>query len=245
MLNVKYIKSYSVISLLIIVMLSIVIFNQIQKNNLIEKTSTLPVLLALFGILIFSSLTIVLIYFYLNSDKRSTETTVKAKEEISGKKTESKTESKKTIDEQEFWKQLSAKIAEDDEKYFEKILINCSKKINAVQGLAFMKNDSEEFVLAGEYAYFGEEKPKPFKSGEGLSGQVAKNKIALNLTDIPENYITIVSGLGKGSPKNLLIIPLVKNEETIAIVEFASFELFKQEMVDVLIFVSNQFANKL
>ena len=51
------------------------------------------------------------------------------------------------------------------------------------------EKESDIFNVAGKYAYFGEEQPKSFKYGETLSGQVAKNKTALNLKEIPENRV--------------------------------------------------------
>ena len=43
------------------------------------------------------------------------------------------------------------------------------------------------------YAYTSDEPPAAFKIGEGIPGQVAKNKTILNLRKIPENYLGIQS----------------------------------------------------
>ena len=100
------------------------------------------------------------------------------------------------------------------EKYSEKLLSNIAKELDIVQGLLFHRmKDSEEFTIAGKYAYFGETEPKNFKLGETLSGQVAKNQTLLNLSEIPENYITILSGLGTSSPNHLIIIPVMDSFE--------------------------------
>jgi len=113
-------------------------------------------------------------------------------------------------------------------KYTEKILSNIAKEFDIVQGLFFVREkDSDIFSIAGKYAYFGDEEPKSFNLGETLSGQVAKNQAVLNLKEIPENYITILSGLGSSSPNHLIIIPVITNGKTIAIIELASFKEFK------------------
>ena len=126
-------------------------------------------------------------------------------------------------------------------KYTEKILSNIAKEFDIVQGLFFVKEKkSGIFDIAGKYAYFGEEEPKSFKIGESLSGQVAKNKKVLNLKDIPENYITILSGLGSSSPNYLLIIPIIMNDETIGIIELASFKEFKSNFSNLFEKISEQ-----
>ena len=110
-----------------------------------------------------------------------------------------------------------------------------------MQGLFFVREkDSDNFKITGKYAYFGESEPKDFKLGEGLSGQTAKNQIALNLKDIPENYVTILSGLGSSSPNHLIIIPIIFNNETIGIIELASFKEFKKNFNELFEGMSEQ-----
>lgn len=119
-------------------------------------------------------------------------------------------------------------------KYSEKILSNIAKEFDIVQGLLFVKEkESEKFNIAGKYAYFGDEEPKSFIYGETISGQVAKNKKALRLEEIPDNYVTILSGLGSSSPDHLIVIPIVVEENTIAIIELASFKEFTQNIIDL------------
>ncbi|MFO7844698.1 MAG: GAF domain-containing protein [Bacteroidales bacterium] len=132
------------------------------------------------------------------------------------------------------------------EKYSEKLLSNIAKELDIVQGLLFHRmKDSEEFTIAGKYAYFGETEPKNFKLGETLSGQVAKNQTLLNLSEIPENYITILSGLGTSSPNHLIIIPVIFNKETIAVIELASFKEFKKEIADMFSEISQHIGKSL
>jgi len=131
-------------------------------------------------------------------------------------------------------------------KYSEKILSNIAKEFDIVQGLLFVKEkESDTYNIAGKYAYFGDEEPKSFNWGETLSGQVAKNKTALNLEEIPENYVTILSGLGSSSPDHLVIIPIILEDKTIAIIELASFKEFKRNIIDLFEGMSNQIGKAL
>ena len=64
--------------------------------------------------------------------------------------------------------------------------------------------------------------------GEGLPGQVAKDGKLMNITDIPEGYMSIESGLGKASPASLIIFPIIHEGTLLAVIELASFHKFSQ-----------------
>jgi hypothetical protein len=115
-------------------------------------------------------------------------------------------------------------------------LQNICRNLDIDLAMSFIKNEFREYEIKDNYAVFLHEKIENFTDGDGLSGQVAMNKIPLHLKEIPENYVKIISGSGYILPKNLYIIPLVHNDESKIIFEFAdmkstqdnSFELLKQ-----------------
>lgn len=154
-----------------------------------------------------------------------------------GRKDETIVEVKRTIESEEF---ISKIIPQPDqefdslEKFTEHILSAIAKELSIVQGLFFIKDlDTETFTLQGRYAYFSEEIPHDFREGEGLSGQVAKDKAVLNISDIPVGYITILSGLGTGHPKSVLIVPAIFEGTTVGVMELASFQSFSNEEADL------------
>ncbi len=118
----------------------------------------------------------------------------------------------------------------------ESFLIALSKNYDIVQGIFYIKDiKSDNFSLAASYAYYStEDNVRSFKYGHGLPGQVAMNKELLNLKNVPQKYLTIMSGLGDSSPKHLMIFPLVINGETVAVVELASFSYFDAQTEKVL-----------
>lgn len=65
--------------------------------------------------------------------------------------------------------------------------------------------------------------------GKGLPGQVARDGKLINITNIPEGYLIIESGLGKASPLSLLIFPVKHNDSVIAVIELSSFHKFTEE----------------
>ena len=70
--------------------------------------------------------------------------------------------------------------------------------------------------------------------GEGLAGQAWLEKDTLYFTDVPEEYITIVSGLGEANPTSILIVPLMVNEEVFGVVEMASFETYQPHEIEFM-----------
>jgi len=102
-----------------------------------------------------------------------------------------------------------------------KLLTGLAREMGFVQGVMYMRKDSL-FSPAGEYA-LTDRKPEPFKDGETLAGQAVSNKTITVIYDIPENYFSISSGLGKSAPRYLLLVPAVYNNETIAVLELAAF----------------------
>jgi GAF domain-containing protein len=96
--------------------------------------------------------------------------------------------------------------------------------LGLVQGIVYVKEaNGELFQICGEYALTGT-KPGPFRTGEGLPGQVAQSKSPMTIHDIPESYFNISSGLGNSKPRFLLLIPVLFKEECIAVIELATFK---------------------
>lgn len=55
----------------------------------------------------------------------------------------------------------------------------------------------------------------------------------LSIENIPKNYITVLSVLGSSSPGKLIIIPLIANDNTNAVIELASFTDFPEEINEI------------
>jgi hypothetical protein len=109
----------------------------------------------------------------------------------------------------------------------------------------FLRNKKDSlFNPVAEYA-LTDRKPQPFKEGDNLNGQVALNKTMTILYDVPENYFLISSGLGSSQPHYLILAPVVVNENTIAVLEMASFKKPDENTGKMLERIFNEVGNKL
>jgi len=68
--------------------------------------------------------------------------------------------------------------------------------------------------------------PTSFRVGEGLVGQCAKEKKRILLTDVPDDYVRVNSGLGSASPLNIIVLPVLFEGSVRAVVELSSFSPF-------------------
>ena len=106
-----------------------------------------------------------------------------------------------------------------------KTLVSLIEITEMVQG-AFYLFDDEKQKLANIATYaYGRKKfiNQEFNIGQGLAGQAAFEKELIYRTEVPDNYITITSGiLGDKKPSSILITPLISDEKLQGVIELAS-----------------------
>ncbi|MCF0058689.1 response regulator [Dyadobacter sp. CY356] len=99
----------------------------------------------------------------------------------------------------------------------ENLINTITDYINAPLGTVYILDKDWNFKLTGHYA--ASHAPETINGGDGLAGQVIKNKNSVIIRDLPENYITVNSTLGHTAPACLVILPLVYADECIGIIE--------------------------
>lgn len=118
-----------------------------------------------------------------------------------------------------------------------KILSNLVEYINANQGAVFFLEKPEGqdpyLELKSTYAYNKERvREKRVEVGQGLLGQSVLEKEIIYLLAIPDRYTSITSGLGEATPANIIIVPLVLNDEVYGVIELATFKKLEDYEVE-------------
>ncbi|HEY9663016.1 MAG TPA: ATP-binding protein, partial [Allocoleopsis sp.] len=113
------------------------------------------------------------------------------------------------------------------------ILSELAPLVSAQHGLFYMLDASENhppyLKLLSTYAYRERKNlSNRFHLGEGLVGQCALEKERILLTEVPEDYIKINSGLGEATPLNAVVLPVLFEGQVTAVIELASFRRFSE-----------------
>jgi GAF domain-containing protein/HAMP domain-containing protein len=121
----------------------------------------------------------------------------------------------------------------DLDKLTDEIILNLVKYLKANQGAIYIVDDeqtSEDPTMSMKACYAWDKKKylnHKIHRGEGLAGQAWQEGDLIYLTEVPQNYIRITSGLGDANPTSVLIVPLKLNEQIFGVVEIASFIEFR------------------
>jgi methyl-accepting chemotaxis protein len=123
--------------------------------------------------------------------------------------------------------------------FYSNILRHLVKSINGVQGGFFLlkeqEGDEPVLELKSAFAYDRQKYlQKEFAIGEGLIGRCAIERAKILMTELPGDYMKITSGLGQAEPSNLILIPMLLNDEIYGVIEVSSFKKFDTFQIDFL-----------
>jgi HAMP domain-containing protein/CheY-like chemotaxis protein/signal transduction histidine kinase len=110
------------------------------------------------------------------------------------------------------------------------LLTELAPLVNAQQGSVYqmaseVADASPALSLLAGYA-IGDEQAMRIEVGKGLVGQCALEKQRILITKVPHNYTRVHSSLGAAPPKNVVVLPVLFEGETKAVIELSSLEPF-------------------
>lgn len=109
----------------------------------------------------------------------------------------------------------------DLSKLADKLISTFTNYLNAPIGAIYIIDNDSSFRLAGSYATTNA--PDRVIIGEGLIGEVIKNKKPVIVHDLPPNYINVNSALGTTPPVSLVIVPLIYDQICLGVIEIGLF----------------------
>ncbi|HEY0656489.1 MAG TPA: PAS domain-containing protein [Chryseosolibacter sp.] len=133
------------------------------------------------------------------------------------------------------------------EDVFYKVVSNLVNYLAANQGAIFLaktQSETEGLELISCYAYQKRKYvTRQLAPGEGLAGQCFLEKDVIYLTEVPDNYIKITSGLGEALPRCILLVPLLNDGACVGVIEIASFTRFELFQIDFIRKVAESIAS--
>ncbi|MGN6794976.1 MAG: HAMP domain-containing protein [Streptosporangiaceae bacterium] len=99
-------------------------------------------------------------------------------------------------------------------------------------------NDETRLRVIAGYGLLARETSTDVAVGESLVGQAAKSKKPILVSDVPPDYVKVSSALGSAAPGNLIILPIVFEDQVIGVIEASSFSPFTsvhREFMELLV----------
>ncbi len=97
------------------------------------------------------------------------------------------------------------------------------------------KDGTKYLNLLTAYAYNRKKfMEKRISWGDGLIGACALEQYTMKVANIPADYLQIESGFGGKNPENLILCPIISENETLGVIELASFKKFPEYKIEFL-----------
>ncbi|WP_338394914.1 GAF domain-containing protein [Fulvitalea axinellae] len=141
------------------------------------------------------------------------------------------------------------KYSDNIDKLSDNVLRDLVKYMDANQGALYTVSEIEDepkLIMRSCYA-FGRKKfrKSTIAFGEGLAGQACLEKDIIRMTEVPDDYVNITSGLGQALPKAILIVPLMMDGQVYGIIELAGFKVFEEHHIEFIKKLSEAIAGTL
>jgi PAS domain S-box-containing protein len=117
---------------------------------------------------------------------------------------------------------------DDVQAMYDELMRELVRYVGAQQAALFVlktEEDEEAHLELTSFYAFDRKRlmKKEISKGEGLVGQCWVEGNTIYLLKVPEQYVEISGGMGSEKPRSLLIVPLKAREQTLGVLELASF----------------------
>jgi len=115
------------------------------------------------------------------------------------------------------------------------LMSEITEVVQAQQGAFFLLDVDEEqssLRLASGYGIAAQD--MRFALGESLVGQAAAGRRRIRVPVAPEGYLTVRSGLGSGAPSDVIVLPVLFEDQVLGVIELGAFVPYGEQQLDFL-----------
>ncbi|EIT72022.1 response regulator [Hydrocarboniphaga effusa] len=105
--------------------------------------------------------------------------------------------------------------------------------LDAQAGAVYIAQDDGSFRRYAGYA-LPASNIEVLRSGDGLLGQVVKDQRTVHVREVPADYLSVASSLGRASARELLLVPALVDGNVHAVIELGFFRRLGSADVDLL-----------
>ncbi len=104
-----------------------------------------------------------------------------------------------------------------------KVISEIASWMDAKIGALYVAQESGLLILKGSYAYVQRKNlSNEFRPGEGLVGQAALEKQQILISNVPDDYIKVTSGIGEHAPHFICVTPFVHENRLKGVIELGT-----------------------
>ncbi|KTC01924.1 response regulator [Pseudomonas syringae] len=121
------------------------------------------------------------------------------------------------------------------------ILQFLTQYLGASVAAMYIRQDHGGLTRAASYGFSREQEQQEqtIHSDEGVVGQAASQDRTITLDELPENYFKVASGLGEGSPRSVVVVPISNDDQVNGVVELGFLRPLTEQDVEFLELVSD------
>ncbi len=128
------------------------------------------------------------------------------------------------------------------ESFATTLIHELTPKVGGQLGLFYKasSNGNNTLSLLGSYAHTKRKNLSDvYRVGEGLVGQCALEQKPIQISNVPDDYVRVTSGLGEAIPRHIFVAPMVFENQVKGVIEIGTFSEISPQYRNLLDEVSN------